>query len=120
MPAIVIGFQPQHRYDAEMRLAENVEADDMGVRQGIIDADISQTQKTAEALHLCAANLAKGRELNNGCPVIHAYPRTGIRDGFLGLSFKHVPADDDAHDFIGAFEDLMHAQVPHDLFDAIL
>src|SRR5579859_5864997 len=34
--------------------------------------------------------------------------------------FKHVARDDDAHDFIGAFEYLMNAQIAYDFLDAIV
>jgi hypothetical protein len=33
---------------------------------------------------------------------------------------QYVPRDDDAHDFIGAFENLMHPQIADDFLDPIV
>ena len=47
-------------------------------------------------------------------------PRLAL--GLLDVSarFKQGAGDDDAHDFVGAFEYLVHAEIAHDLFDAVV
>lgn len=62
-----------------MRRAEYIESNDPRLRDVFVNSNIIEAEKTTQTLHLCATNLAEGRELYDGCPVIHEVSDTGIR-----------------------------------------